>query len=430
MKFLFAATLSIALSLAPPIAHGQDISSPPPAPQGATTEALFDALVRHSRRTARIESGALSGEGADFLRALGQNSQFIILGEQHGNSGIAQFAQAYWRDLNALGYNYAVSESDPWVTRALERELRAGGPEAWRAYLASRGAASGAPFYSWQSEVAWINEVVTRSRARRAPAIWGVDQVFIGAAPWLMRELAANARSAEARALAAQLAANSEGNLNWLTQVDPVALQQLRQHLNGRRDADYAALVDAMIVSQRIYRPFTGGGGEIYIANNEREHVMRRLFQENYERAERADPTPPRVVMKLGASHAYRGASTTQTQGFGGFVSEFAAARGAQATTILVLCPSDGEAARLMGPSTSCAADEYRRDWTFIEPYLEPGAITVFDLRTWRLRPGRWRALPTEVQRAILSFDVVVFVAPSPGAQLLEGFTPPQPPAG
>jgi hypothetical protein len=430
MKFLIAVTLAISIACGASIATAQDIPSPPLAPQGATPEALSDALVLHSRHTARIENGALTGEGADFLRTLGQSAQFVILGEQHGNSGIAQFAQAYWRDLNALGYNYAVSESDPWVTRALERELRVGGPEAWRSFLGSRGGATGAPFYSWQSEVDWINEVVTRSRVRGGPTIWGVDQVFIGAAPWLMRDLAASASDAEARSLAAQLLVNSEGNLNWLAQVDAAALQQLRQSLNRRRDADYAALIDAMIASQRIYRPFTGGGGETYIANNERENLMRRLFQEHYEMAASVDRRPPRVVIKLGASHAYRGASTTQVQGFGGFVSEFAAARGTQAVTILMLCPREGQVAQFIGPAASCSEDIYARQWAFIEPYLEPGGITCFDLRTWRLRPSRWRTLPTEVQRAILSFDVLVFVAPSPPAVLLEGFTPPSQPAG
>jgi hypothetical protein len=229
-----------------------------------------------------------------------------------------------------------------------------------------------------------------------------------------MRDLATNASDAQARSLAAELLVNSEGNLNWLTQVDAAALQQLRESLNGRRDADYAALIDAMIASQRIYRPFTGGGGETYVANNERENLMRRLFQEHYEMAASVDRRPPRVVIKLGASHAYRGASTTQVQGFGGFVSEFAAARGRQAVTILVLCPREGQVAQFMGPASSCSEDIYARHWAFIAPYLEPGGITCFDLRTWRLRPSRWRTLPTEVQRAILSFDVLVFVAPSP----------------
>lgn len=429
MKSFHTLVLATLLASTATLAGAQEIRPLPPAPQSATPEQLLDILVRHSRHTARIENGRMQGEGATFLRELGQNSQFVVLGEQHGNSGIAEFATVYWRDLNEFGYNYAVSESDPWVTRAMERELRAGGPEAWRAYLANNGGATGAPFYPWQGEVAWVNEVVARSSARRAPAIWGVDQVFIGAAPYLMRDIARTARSPEARALAERLLQNAEGNLNWFAQVEPAQLEQLRASLNGRRDRDLAALADAMIVSRRIYAPFTGGGGESYLANDERERLMRSLFLENYNRAEAADRTPPRVMMKLGASHAYRGASTTAVQGFGGFVTEFATEHGTQATTILVLCPREGQAASYAGPPVSCVNDDYTRNWAFIEPYLEPDAITVFDLRTWRLRPRRWNTLPTDVQRAIFSFDVLVIVAPAPGAELFEGFAQPVLPA-
>lgn len=429
MKLLLITAPAILWAGLTTLVAAQDIPSPPAAPQGAAPEALLDALIQHSRHTAGIENGRLTGAGADLLRALGRNSQFVLLGEQHGNSGISSFVTAYWRELNELGFDYAVSESDPWVTRAMERELRAGGPDAWRAYIAERGASVGAPFYTWRGEVEWVNEVVTRSNARRTPALWGVDQVFIGAAPWLMREVAAKARNAEARTLAARLLENSEGNLNWLVEVDPAQLQQLRRHLSSSRDADFSALIDAMIVSQRIYRPFTGGGGEGYIANDEREHLMRTLFREHYAQAETANRAPPRVMMKLGASHAFRGASTTQVQGFGGFVTEFGHERGMQTTTVLVLCPREGQTSNYLGATTSCVDDEYARNWAFIDPYLEPDALTVFDLRTWRLRPRRWQTLPADVQRAVLSFDVLVVVPSAPGAQLLEGFTPPAAPA-
>jgi hypothetical protein len=425
MKFILISALAVIAAGLAPLVAAQDIPSPPTSPQGAAPEALLDALIRHSRHTARIENGRLTGDAASLLRAFGQHSQFVILGEQHGNSGISSFVTAYWRDLNELGFDYVVSESDPWITRAMERELRAGGADAWRSYIADRGASSGAPFYTWRGEVEWVNEVVARSNARRTPAIWGVDQVFIGAGPWLMREVAANARNADARTLATRLLENREGNFNWLVQIDPAQLQQLRGHLSSRRDADFAALIDAMIVSQRIYRPFTGGGGESYTANNEREHLMRALFQENFSQAETANRVPPRVMMKLGASHAFRGASTTQIQGFGGFVTEFGNQRGMQTTTVLVLCPREGQTSSFIGATASCADDDYTRNWAFIDPYLEPDALTVFDLRTWRLRPRRWQMLPADVQRAVLSFDVLVVVPPAPGAQLLEGFMPP-----
>ena len=98
--------------------------------------------------------------------------------------------------------------------------------------------------------------------------------------------------------MAAALAEEANGDLSWLGTSPPQQLVDLRARLNARRDAPYAELVDAMIVSQRIYRPFTGAGGEAWLANGEREDLMRRLFLENYRAAERADGAPPRVMFK------------------------------------------------------------------------------------------------------------------------------------
>jgi hypothetical protein len=425
---LFAAALLAATTFTSSAVIAQPITPPPAAAQDATPEQLLEAFILPSRHSARIENGRLTGEGAEFLRELGRSAQFVMVGEQHGTAAIAQFATAYWRDLNTLGFNYAVSESDPWTTHALERELRAGGPEAWTRFALANGGFGAAPFYGWSEEVEWVNEVVRTSAARRMPALWGVDQVFIGSAHWQIREIAANARNAEARALATQLLEGSEGNLTWFAALDRARLEALRAALNGRRDARYAEMADAMILSNRIYAPFTGNGGEANLANNEREHLMRRLFLENYRRAEAADDAPPRVMFKMGGSHVYRGASTTQIQGFGGFVSEFAATRGTQAATILAICSPGGQQASAFAPPGDCTADSYRRNWSFIDRYADPSAVTVFDLRAWRLRPRRWNTLPFDVQQAILSFDVLVIVPAGPGSSLLPGMTQPPPP--
>ncbi len=124
MRRLCAVVIAALLST---LASAQEITPPPPAPPGASGAVLLPALIEHSLHYATLENGRLSGEGADFLRALGQNSQFILLGEDHGNSGIANFATAYWRELNAVGYQYAAIEVDPYLAEAVQRELRAGG---------------------------------------------------------------------------------------------------------------------------------------------------------------------------------------------------------------------------------------------------------------------------------------------------------------
>jgi hypothetical protein len=422
----FAASLA-ALALATGIAFAEPPTPPPPAPQGAEPQTLLPALIEHSRSTARLENGRLTGAGADLLRTLGAESQFVAIGEEHGNAGVAQFAEAYWRDLNAIGFNYAAIEVDPWVAEAMERELRAGDGAAWARFIESRGGAVVAPFFSWDAEAQFADTIVDTSGARRGPALWGLDQVFLGAAPWLLSEIATNARDAEARAIAAQLAQAARGNLSWLGQSQAAPLEALRARLTHRRDARFAELVDAMIQSQRIYRPFSGGDGEAWFANVEREYLMKQSFLANYRAAERADGAPPRVLLKFGGYHIYRGATPTMAQGLGGFVNEFAVQNGASSLSIYAACGPGSATAGFAGPPTSC--DEgFAETWSFLAPYVSADEISVFDLRAWKLRPRRWAHLPADARQLIASFDLLVVIPNARASEFLPGVTPPSPP--
>jgi hypothetical protein len=408
-------------------AFAEPPTPPPLAPSDAAPDTLLPALAEHSRHHMRLENGRLVGDGADFLRRLGAESQFVVIGEEHGNSGIAEFAEAYWRDLNEIGFNYAALEIDPWVAEAMERELRAGDSARWAQYIEPRGGAVMAPFFSWAPEARFADTVVDTSDATRAPTIWGLDQVFIGATPWLLSEIASGARDARAREMAAQLAAEARGNLSWLGQSDAAPLEALRARLTHRRDQRYAELMDAMLQSQRIYRPFSAGEGEAWIANDERENLMKLNFLASYRAAERADGAPPRVLFKVGANHAYRGATPTHVQGLGGFVHSFAAQNESQSLTIYTVCAPGSAVAGFGGPPTACD-ESFNENWSFIAPFTSREEMTVFDLRAWRLRPRRWAHLSADARQVIDSFDVLVVIPNALAAEFLPGVTPPSPP--
>lgn len=402
-------------------ASAQDITPPPAAPQGADPASLLPALIAHSRHTATIVDGRLTGEGADFLRALGRNSQFVMIGEDHGYSGIAEFATAYWRDLNEIGYQYDAIEVDPYIAEAAIRELRAGGPAQWGRYLAAHGGSVGAPFLNWAPEVTLAQTVLQTSRARREPPIWGLDQVFDGSGAARFRDIADHAHNAEARSFANALATEGESNVthDWYPKLDPARLQHLRSLLSSRADAHWAELVDAMIVSQRIYAPFFNLPGEAYLANTERETLMKRTFLARYNAALAADHSPPRVMLKLGSYHITRGATPTHVQGLGGFVTEFATEHGTQATSILAVCGPGGAVGGAEHP-TPCDAP-FASQLAFLGDSVSRDQLTIYDLREWRLRGRRWEHLPFDWRQAIDSYDVMVVIPGRPASPMAEG---------
>ncbi len=413
------------------IAFAQDWAptAPPPGPDGASAESLLPALIEHSRATLRLEDGRLVGRGGDLLRALGAQSQFVLIGEEHGNVAIARFIEAYWRDLSAVGFNHAAIETDPWVTRALERELRAGGVGGWAQFLQGHGGAFGSPFFNWASEAELANTIVSSGPRGRTPTLWGLDQTFIGAAGWQLRQVAETATNANARVAALQLADAFDADpLNWLGRSDAAPLAALNEQLNAPRDRDNRALIEAMLRSQAIYRPFTGAGGEANLANADRELLMKQSFLHNYRIAAAAERGLPRAMLKFGSYHMYRGASPTGVQALGGFVSEFALTTGGGgALAINVQCGPGGSVGVIFGEPPSC--DEYfQENWGFLADYVDRDAVTVFDLRVWKLRLRRWEHLPFDQRRLLESFDILVVVPNGAAAQFLDGLPPPTAP--
>jgi hypothetical protein len=223
------------------------------------------------------------------------------------------------------------------------------------------------------------------------------------------------------------LAQEAQTSLSWLGQSGERPLLELRRELGGRRDAQWSALIDAMIQSQRIYQPFTGGVGERTLANIERETLLKMNFLGRYRAAERQSLDPPRVMLKFGAYHMYRGPTPTFALGLGGFVSELAVQNGAGSLAILAVCGPAGSLAQLFGPPAPCR-ESFEANWSFLAPFMEADQLTIIDLRVWKLRPRRWAHLPADMVRLIASYDILVVFPNTPASSLLPGLAPLQPP--
>lgn len=403
-------------------AWAADPIPPPAAPAGLPLPEQLPALVAHSRHLARLEQGRLRGEGADLLRELTQDAQFVLMGEEHGNTGVADFAAALWLSLRAGGFSCAAVEVDPWVAEVMNHELRTGGVESWRRFLAGAGGGIAAPFFVWDREAAFADTVVSSVPRSKATPLWGIDQVFLGSAPWLLARVADRTLDRQARQIARDLIAAQRGQINGLG-LDPAPLERLRDRLSVSREHELQAMVEAMLASQMIYAPFSGGSGESFVANNEREQLMKRNFLREYRAAARRDGQLPRVMLKFGGYHMYRGATPTGVQGLGGFVTELATANGRSSLALYVACGPGGATGGLRGESDSCD-ERLAKDWPFLAGHIDPTQVTIFDLRTWKLRQRRWQHLGADQQRLLFSYDLLVVVPGHPAAQMLPGLAP------
>lgn len=405
-------------------AAGTDPPLPPPAPAGQSGVALLPALVDATALPATLVDGRLDGPGAQFLRSQIAGARFVLLGEDHGSAGVADFASALWRDLARDGFGHVAIETDPWMARYAEREVRRGGAAGLGAALQAGPGAIALPFYGWDAEAAFLETVLATAPVRHSATLWGLDQVFIGSGTLLLQDIARGARAPAARQLAAELVPLARDR-NFLVGPQRPQLAALAAEL-GRGESALRERITAMQQSGEIYRAFTTGDREAWPANLEREALMKRNLLQQLAAAQRADGALPRVLFKFGANHLTRGLSPTLVPSLGSFAMAWADARGERSVNIAVLCGPAARSATFSGEDVPCGPDfsSYLGD---AAPLLARGPLTVIDLRVWRQRPSRWATLPDMGRRIIEGYDVLVVVDGTRASRYLPGLTPPAP---
>jgi hypothetical protein len=349
------------------------------------------------------------------LRTRAAASQFVLIGEEHGVATIADTVRAMLPDLTGAGYKHYAIEADPYMAAKLEAMLRSGGTKAVASFLSGDGHQFALPFYNWSAE-AELALAAVKANTSSPPALWGLDQVFIGASAVLLGDVAEQASSADAKALAGKLAGQAKGNLEFLGKADLGELAKLRGLLGGEADRPLAQLMDDMILSARIYQPFVGvnTGLSVYAANLERENLMKRTFLARYRAA-----GGPKVFFKFGASHMMRGLSSTQVPALANFVADFATAEGKSAFNLLILCGPGTKAGDIMGNDAACSID-LAKEVPDLGPQLDAEKATLFDLAPWKDKPRRWAHLPESLRAMIWAYDAVLIVPNGTPAKALK----------
>jgi len=357
-----------------------------------------------NRYTLAFNDGQLSGPGAELLAREIADTQLFMVGEQHATATIAEIETALHRTAVEAGYGYAALEIGPVTAIEVERLSREG-PGRLGAWLREPGHDFAVAFLFWEEELALVEQAVSASPAR-ANAIWGLDQEFVGSLPLLLPRLDALARTPAQRDALAQLRVRSAADPMLLGSMPVADLEPLRIAFPETDNSEAAALIENLVLSNRIYAPFTGRGGSGYDGNLARETYMKRNFLRAFAAAEAADGRPPRVFLKFGANHMMRGFSTTDVPALGNFVAEWSLVRGFSTTNIFIGCVGGQQNDPRSRENTSCDSSELPDD-SPLRTQMLPGQLTLFDLRPLRTR---LRDVDPLTRRMILAFDFYLAV--------------------
>jgi len=180
----------------------------------------------------------------------------------------------------------------------------------------------------------------------------------------------------------------------------------------GASEADW--LITQLALSNRIYAPYRSGRAPppsaFHEAGRARETNMKRLFAERHREAEASRAALPKVLVKSGHLHLYRGLSPrTELYTLGNFLSELAVFHGLESLHLYALVDRPYVRDGWLGPFARAAL---------------PGEATLFDLRPLAGWARREEALDPNVRRLIMGYDVLVFLRDGAAGSLEDLRTP------
>jgi hypothetical protein len=388
-------TFAIALALSASIAAQE------------TKPSFVEAASEHVYSIERSEPEEFHGEGWDRLITAAHRVDFFLVGEQHAAKDIAQFEKALHASVAPKGYEHMVVEVGPWSTRHAEALLRSDQEDGLGTFIASEGNRFTLPFLFFREEIDLVEQAV-RLSPHPDKVLWGVDQEFLGAGPILVNQLRELADTDPQKAAVEKLAQGVASNFMYLGAApdeDIVALKAA--FADGSTEAK--SLVDAIVLTHRVYGPFVRGTGPIYPANLERENYMKDNFLIHFQAAEQRLGYAPKAFFKFGGYHMERGLSGTNVPSFGNFILEWSRSQGLSSTNVLVDCYGGEVFAIMSGGPAPC--DSYALDeGSPLLNALGDREIALIDLAALRPALPRYRDLDAKTRDLILSYDFYVAI--------------------
>jgi hypothetical protein len=386
------------------------------ADPAAADTTILDQL-KANRLAITLEKGSLTGPGAVPLLQASRQAQYVLLGEDHGVSEIAQFSSAYFNALPAAGFTTLVTESGPAVTNALEGMLKR--PDAVPAIARFAAANPDAvAFYGMRQEAEMLSGFALAAGPRFQH--WGIDQEFLGAAKYLISQMLARPVSPAARAklealrqmeaVAYQKAAATGNPFEYLMlSASNDELASLRPLLAASKDQTALSLLDALLESRAIYlKSASKEPGDRYLSNMMRLSLLKRTL------ATRLGVREQKLVVKVGAYHAYKGNNPLNNRDIGNFLAERAEGQGHTSLHLIVLA-AKGTQLRFAGAGKPYQSAPIELDSAAFKLLADAagatdGSWSLFDLRPLRSGARKLAAGDIEVLNLINGYDFALII--------------------
>jgi hypothetical protein len=389
--------------------------------QPSSSPDRFIAKVLQSRYSLSVRNGQLSGTGAQVLQSAIAQSRFVLLGDDHG---LAQAPELWAAVCNAAGperFQTMAIEEGPLAAAELERWARRRDGLAQLAAF-ERAFPESITVYNSREEFEMLQQCARAAQSEFH--LWGLNQEAAGAGGLILSRVLASRVGKEARPAMQQLLQKNDEAYRKAVQsgrifdlfviaADDKELARGAALLQKDGSPEAQSLFRSLVESHEIHRTSPADYGNA----RRRERLMKTLFADNYTRAASTAAAPPKVLLKFGAYHVYRGLNPVHGSGIGNYVAEFAEGQGAQSLHIRLMAvkgsqpvhPRVGQPAQLR---------RFNRDVEPAARYLQAmfshllrSDWTMFDLRPLRQdvnAPGG--AMTPDLATLVFGYDILVIV--------------------
>ena len=299
---------------------------------------LVEQLKEHIYVLDIVDDDRLQGEGLGILEDAIAQSQFTMIGEQHGIVEVNWFTEYLLHFAQGVGYQHLAIETDPFVAAKLE-SLADQDIDSLHSFINEYPFTI--PFYDNPSGFQLLKKALELNRQNES-VFWGLDQVFMAAPRYLMNYLAHATDKESAKKLAEKyLQKGIDGISNAMQSGDmrECLLFQLSEqdfeelHEAFEDNPECSRILREIETTREIYSHWLEG--DMYANNRKRSLLMKRQFMEYYNQAKQKEVLP-KVLFKFGSNHIYKGLTPVGVFDIGNTVSELAEINGSSSVHIRI----------------------------------------------------------------------------------------------
>ena len=395
----------------------------------ATGEALSDALKGATQPLSVTSQGDLAEAGGRLIKDAIDHAHFVLLGESHFSRETPQFAAAVCKAMRPDAY---AVEAGPYAAAYVQTVL--GSPDR-KSLMEERERVHPANMAFLDNEQE--NDLAAKcvaSATAKGVALWGLDQEFLGAASVLLQQMRQQPNGPKSTtAIQAALSkdkqteerARSTGDFMQLflvsaTDADINALQEALDTDGTQKSRD---ILHELKVSRRIYRLNAAGSPD---SNAERASLLKQHFLREYRTLQVRTPTP-RILLKFGDNHMWKGFNDLHQLDLGDYVAELASVEQVPSLHIQVIA-AKGTLAGISGYARPTNTESFVLadvpEYAWLKPVVDllpadssrPEGV-VLDLRKLRFRK---LAMSPEWLHEVYGYDLLVVLPAFSPANLFQ----------